>query len=172
MMTFSAHYYKYIVGPNIIGYNLNSVNQRNYYLQTLLANRSEILCILPLPFQTWCFLFALQRVKLRRIDKVPTHPGRFLFLSLSFFHRWIEGQRATLGTGFSCRHETRADASRPGSDVYTSLFSPLSIKYTCYPETSLCLQMTISNFVQKAETSPALKMQSGQCKFSLYFISH
>lgn len=64
------------------------------------------------------FPIALQRVKLRRNDKVATHPGRFPFPSRTDGLR----KRAALEAGFSGRHETIADASRPGSDAYTSLF--------------------------------------------------
>jgi len=42
--------------------------------------------------------------------------------------------------------ETRADASRPGSEAYTSLFFFLSVKHICSPETSLYPQMTINTF--------------------------
>lgn len=88
----------------------------------------------------------LQTVKFRRNDEVATYPGRFLYFFP--FHSHADGlrERATPEAGFSGRHETRADASRPGSDAYISLFFLLFVKYICYPETSLCPQLKINSF--------------------------
>jgi len=102
-MSFSACYYKYIFGPNIIGCNANSADYCNYItFKTLLPNRNEILYILLLPLHTSCFLLLSKGLSSEGMIKWPDILGDFCFLP---FPSRTDGsrERAALEAGFSGR---------------------------------------------------------------------
>lgn len=108
-----------------------------------MANRSEILCILLLPFQTWCFLLLSKGLSSEWMIKWPHTLGDFCF---PFPLTQMDWERELLVMQVSQADMKPEQMFADQAVMHTHHFFFLSVKYICYPETSLCPQMRINTF--------------------------